>query len=159
MPKDTADIDHLAFYILQLLKPSLPHASLDSMQVILLTRNDSHYIAPAIWSQLNQTSKQDILPAKLNSPRRNGGDSWERKPKEIAKPQEKTLLASAQLELAPSNFGKPLSKQYSPPTDKQAKTLHNKQMRQQKNAVSRQTLKLPIQTPMVTRNNLQISNS
>jgi hypothetical protein len=73
----TVAVDHMVFYISQLSMPSLPHESLDSMRTILLTRNDSHYIAPAIWSQLTPTSKQDILQAKLNLPWQNGGDNWE----------------------------------------------------------------------------------
>jgi hypothetical protein len=70
-------VDHMAFYISQLSQPVLTHEALDSMRSVLLTRNESHYIAPAIWSQLTPDSKQDILRAKLNLPRRNGGDSWE----------------------------------------------------------------------------------
>ncbi len=95
--------------------PSLPHDSLDSMRTVLLTRNDSHYIAPAIWSQLNPTSKQDILRAKLNLPWRNGGDNWETQRKTTPKP--KALSPSEHLDSSapPSSFGKPLSKQYMPP--------------------------------------------
>jgi hypothetical protein len=62
--KDTTTgtyVNHLAFYISQLLQPILMHDTLNSMWVVLLTHNDSHYLAPAIWSQLTLTSKQDIL--------------------------------------------------------------------------------------------------
>ncbi len=112
---DSVTVDHLAFYISQLSMPSLPHDSLDSMRTVLLTRNDSHYIAPAIWSQLNPTSKQDILRAKLNLPWRNGGDNWETQRETTPKP--KALSPSEQLDSSapPSSFGKPLSKQYMPP--------------------------------------------
>jgi hypothetical protein len=54
-------IDRMSFYISQLSQPILMYKSLDSMLVILLTRNDSHYIAPEIWSQLKPILKQDIL--------------------------------------------------------------------------------------------------
>ena len=69
------DVNHMAFYISQLSQPSLTHDALNSMRQALFTRNESTYIPPAIWNQLSQTSKQDILRAKLNLPRRNGGDS------------------------------------------------------------------------------------
>jgi hypothetical protein len=51
------DVDHMAFYISQLEQQVLSHAALDTMCSALLTRNDSHYIAPAMWSQLTPTSK------------------------------------------------------------------------------------------------------
>jgi hypothetical protein len=116
-------VDHMAFYISQLSLPTLSTTALDSMRNVLLTRNESHYIAPAIWSQLTPDSKQDILRAKLNLPRRNGGDSWESqrqpfKPKAAAPVLAPATSAGTDIHApgqAPHHYGKTLTKQYGSP--------------------------------------------
>ena len=57
----TIAVNHMAFYISQLSQTALTHEALDSRRNVLLTCNKSHYIAPAIWSQLTTESQQDIL--------------------------------------------------------------------------------------------------
>jgi hypothetical protein len=122
IPQESIAVEHLAFYISQLSQPVLAHKLLDAMHIVLLTQNDSHYIAPALWGQLLQTSIQDILCAKLNLPRRDGGDGWESKQREIPKPKEKPkpLSMSEQLDSSapPSSLGTPLGKQYNHPEAK-----------------------------------------
>jgi hypothetical protein len=99
------DIDHMAFYILQLSQPSLSHEALNSMRQALFTRNESTYISPAIWNQLSKESKQDILRAKLNLPRRNGGETSHKANPKVVTIEETPKTANTTDQMKP--FGTP----------------------------------------------------
>jgi hypothetical protein len=85
------------------------------MRHALFTRNESNYISPAIWNQLSQTSKQDILRAKLNLPRRTGG-GYQGNTGAQADVATETPKAAA----VPITYGKPMAKQYGTTEDKKA---------------------------------------